>query len=73
MDAENYDIWLSLSPDGKGALLTGKNLVKSGILVKGFRAATDFYAFIVYRNRAGVTSKPSPAFKFRLDDMFAMK
>ncbi len=72
-DAESYDIWLSLSPDGKDALLMGKNIMKSGVLIKGFRAATDFYAFVIYRNRAGVISKPSPAFKFRLDDMFAMK
>jgi hypothetical protein len=72
-DAASYDIWLSLNQDGKGALLMGKNITKSGILVKGFKPATDFYAFIVYRNRSGAISKPSPAFKFRLDDMFAMK
>jgi hypothetical protein len=68
-----YDIWLSKSPDGQGAIKLGKRLRKSGALVRGFLADTDFYAFVVYYDRKGNLSKPSKPFKFRLKDMFAMK
>ena len=68
-----YDIWLSKYPDGRGAIKLGKRLRKSGSLVRGFLADTDFYAFVVYYDRKGNSSKPSKPFKFRLKDMFAMK
>ena len=68
-----YDIWLSRSPDGQGAIKLGKRLRKPGSLVRGFLADTDFYAFVVYYDKKGNSSKPSKPFKFRLKDMFAMK
>ena len=71
--AVSYDIWLSRSPEGTDALCLGSNLKKSGALVKGFIADTEFYAFVVYRNKAGELSRPSAPFKFSLQDKFAEK
>ena len=68
-----YEIWLSRTPDGANALQLGKNIKKSGALVKGFVANTDFYAFVVYRDKNGNWSKPSAPFKLNLQDKFAEK
>jgi len=70
--AVTYDIWVSLHPDGKGALQLAKDIRKTVWPedVRGTRPNTDLYAFIVYKTADGKTSKPSPAFKFRLDSQF---
>ena len=68
-----YEIWLSRTPDGANALCLNNKVKKSGTLVKGFVADTDFYAFVVYRDQKGNWSKPSAPFKFSLQDKFAEK
>ena len=70
-EAVSWDVYLSLYPNGKGALKQAANLRKSPAHVAGFLADTTFYAFVVWRDKAGNASKPSPAFKFRLEDHFA--
>ena len=72
-DAVSYSIYVSLSLTGDGAILLGKNVRKSGELVKGFLAGRENYAFIVWRNAKGEVSKPSAPFKFTLNDEFAEK
>jgi hypothetical protein len=72
-EAASYDVYLSLYPDGRGALKLGSGLRKSGEQVNGFRANTDFYAFVVYHDQKGNSSKPSEAFKFRLGSTFGMR
>ena len=71
--AVQYEIWLSRTPDGANALCLNRKIKKSGALVKGFVADTDFYAFVVYRDKNGNCSKPSAPFKFNLQDKFAEK
>ena len=71
--AAYYDIYLSLNSDGSQAIKRGSNLKKSGVLVNGFLADTDFYAFVVYYTRDGRQSKVSAPFKFRLKDNFSNK
>ena len=68
-----YEIWLSRSPNGENALCLNSKITKSGALVTGFIADTDFYAFVVYRDKNGVYSKPSKPFKLNLQDKFAEK
>ena len=68
-----YEIWLSRNPDGANALCLGQNIKKNGALVKGFIANTDFYAFVIYRDKNGNWSKPSAPFKLNLEDKFAEK
>jgi hypothetical protein len=72
-DAVSYEIYVSLSPSGDGAILLGNNVKKSGHLVRGFLANTDNYAFIVWRDKTGRRSRPSKPFRFRLKDEFANK
>ena len=72
-DAAKYDIYLSLSADGANAIKLGNALKESGALVRGFIANTDFYAFVVYYDKGGQHSHPSPAFKLNLKDTFANK
>ncbi len=71
--AKEYDIYVSISPTGEGAILLKKGAKASGELVSGFLADTDNYAFVVWRDGKGATSKPSAPFKFRLKDEFAEK
>ncbi|MBO5823175.1 MAG: hypothetical protein J6R86_09185, partial [Lentisphaeria bacterium] len=72
-EAVQYEIWLSRTPDGANALCLNSKIKKSGALVSGFIADTDFYAFIVYRDKKGNWSKPSAPFKLNLQDKFAEK
>lgn len=72
-DAVKYDIYLSLSPDGANAIKLGNGLKESGALVQGFLAGTDFYAFLIYYDKAEQHSRPSAPFKLRLEDKFANK
>jgi len=69
-DAVGADIWLSLYPDGRGGLRLGKDLKASPAQVSGFLADTEFYAFLVYRNKEGQTSAPSEPLKFKMVDHF---
>ena len=71
-EAKEYDVYVSLSPTGEGAILL-KTVKASGELVNGFLADTDNYAFVVWRDAKGAVSKPSAPFKFRLKDEFAEK
>lgn len=72
-EAVRYDIYLALAPDGVNAIKLGANLKESGALVTGFKASTDFYAFVVYYDKDGENSIPSAPFKFKLVDTFEMK
>ena len=71
--AASYDIYLSLNKDGSQAICLGKNIRKSGTMVTGFLADTDFYAFIVYRDKSGRQSKVSKPFYLKLKDNFSNK
>ncbi|MBQ6470356.1 MAG: hypothetical protein IJJ33_00100 [Victivallales bacterium] len=72
-NASAYDIWLSRKQDGTDAIRLAKNLTKSGVLVSGFLADTDFYAFVIYRDKQGAHAHPSPAFHLKLQDKFENK
>ena len=72
-DAAYYEIYLSLNEDGSQAIKRGVKLKKSGVLVNGFLADTDFYAFVVYYTKDGRQSKVSAPFKFKLKDNFSNK
>ena len=72
-EAVSYDIYVSLSPDGAGAILLGRGVKSSGALVRGFLPNRDNYAFIVWSNKKGEKSRVSEPFKFRLNDDFANK
>ena len=71
--AASYDIYVGLKPTGEGAILLKKGAKASGELVTGFRANTEHYAFVVWRDAKGKVSKPSAPFKFSLKDEFAQK
>ncbi len=72
-EAESYDVWASPYEDGRGALALGKKWTEDGKLIRGLRPETDFYLFVVYRDKEGNTSKPSAPFHIKLKDQFAMK
>ena len=69
-NAVSADMWMSLYPDGRGALKVGTGLKSSPQLVQGFLADKTFYAFLVWKDKAGNLSKPSESFKFKLVDHF---
>jgi hypothetical protein len=69
-NAVGADIWLSLHPDGRGALKLGQGLKKSPSEVSGFLADTEFHAFLVWTDKDGRTSAPSAPFAFKLIDHF---
>ena len=52
--------------------MLGSRLKGPGI-VSGFRANTDFYAFVVYTTKDGQQSKPSAPFKFKMANQFGMR
>jgi len=70
--AVRYDLYLSLDPDGRGAVKV-KSLKKSGERVDGLKANRDCYAFLVWYDKKGVQSAPSPIFKYALQDIFSNK
>lgn len=70
--AARYDLYLSLDPDGRGAVKV-KSLKKSGERVDGLKANRDCYAFIVWYDKQGKQSLPSPIFKYALQDLFSNK
>ena len=69
-NAVSADMWMSLNPDGRGALKIGRDLKKSPHYVEGFLADTTFYAYLVWKDKAGNASKPSEPFKFKMIDHF---
>ena len=72
-DAKGYDIWAAPYEDGKGALKLGTGWAEPGKLVRGLRPDLDFYLFLVYTDKDGKPSQPSPPFKVHLKDIFGMK
>ena len=70
--AARYDLYLSLDPKGRGAV-KAKSLKKSGERVDGLKANRDCYAFIVWYDKKGTQSAPSPIFKYALQDIFSNK
>lgn len=71
--AQSYDVWVSPYADGRGAMKLGSGWTESGGLIQGLRPATEFYAFVVYTDRAGKLSKPSAPLKFTLTSRFGYK
>ncbi len=71
--AVSYDLYVSPYADGAGAILLGKNLKKSGGLIRGFRADTDFHAFVVWHDKEKRSSVPSAPFRFRMQNQFGMR
>lgn len=70
--AKNYDLYLSLDPKGVGAVKV-KTLKKSGERVNGLKGNRDIYAFLVWNDTEGKSSRPSPIFKYFLQDLFSNK
>ena len=72
-EARGYDLYVSLRPDGRGAVKV-KTLAKSGERVDGLKGNTTCYAFLVYQAKDRKRwSKPSPVFKYYLEDLFSNK
>jgi hypothetical protein len=71
--AKSYDVWVSPYADGRGAMQLGTGWTASGNLIAGLRPDMPFYAFVVYTDKDGKPSKPSPALRFELKDRFGNK
>lgn len=71
--AASYEIWVSDRRDGHGALRLGGDWRTPGGLIRGLRPETNFYVFVVYKDKEGRMSKPSEPLEFSLEDMFAFK
>lgn len=69
-DATEYDLYIAKHPDGRGAILLGRNLKKSPSEVGGFKADTEFYAFLVARGKDRRISPPSKPFRFSMKKNF---
>jgi hypothetical protein len=72
-DAKTYDVWVSTYPDGRGAVLLGKDWTAPGQLLTGLSPNTDLYLFVVARESAEKASRPGKAFKVNLKDMFPQR
>jgi hypothetical protein len=70
-EAVSWDVWAATDKSGHGALKLGKALKANPCNVSGFLADTTFYAFVVWRDKAGNESKPSEPFELKLEDHFA--
>ena len=70
-EAVSWDVWVATDRSGRGALKLGKALTKNPCNVSGFLAGQTFYAFVVWRDKAGKVSKPSEPLEFKLEDRFA--
>ena len=70
-EADSWDVYVARDRTGRGALRLGKNLKKNPCNVGGFLPDQTFYAFLVWRDKAGNLSKPSEPLAFRLEDHFA--
>jgi hypothetical protein len=71
--AKTYEVWVTPYADGRGAILLGEKWTAPGQLLTGLAPNIDLYLFVVARDAAGKPSKPSPAFKVNLKDMFPLK
>lgn len=73
VDGAKYDVWVSTYADGRGAIPLVKDWTEPGQLLTGLSPNVDLYLFVVAKDAEGKSSKPGPAFKVNLKDMFAMK
>lgn len=71
--AKTYDVWVSTYPDGRGAILLGKDWTAPAQLLTGLSPNIDLYLFVVAKDAAGKPSKPGKGFKVNLKDMFPQK
>jgi hypothetical protein len=60
-EAKNHFIWVSVYPDGRGAVNLTPAGAKSGVLITGLRPATKFHVWVTYQDAMGRVSRPSPA------------
>ena len=71
--AKTYDIWVTTYPDGRGAILLGKDWTAPGQLLTGLSPNINLYLFAVAKDAAGKPSKPGKPLTVNLKDMFPMK
>ncbi len=71
--AKTYDVWVATYPDGRGAILLGKDWTAPGQLLTGLSSNVDLHLFVVAKDAEGKMSKPGKPFKANLKDMFPMK
>jgi hypothetical protein len=71
--AKGYHVWVSPYSDGRGALQLGANWIESGKMIEGLRPGIEFYLFVLYTDKDGKLSKPSPPLEFTLKDRFGYK
>jgi hypothetical protein len=71
--AKTYDVWVSTYPDGRGAILLGKDWTSPGQLLTGLSPNVDLYLFVVAKDSAGKSSRPGKGFKVNLKDMFPQR
>jgi hypothetical protein len=71
--AKTYEVWVTTYPDGRGAILLGKDWAGPGQLLTGMSPNIDLYLFVVAKDSAGKSSKPGKPFKVNLKDMFPLK
>jgi hypothetical protein len=71
--AKTYDVWVSTYPDGRGAVLLGKDWAAPGQLLTGLSPNIDLYLFVVAKGAAGKASRAGKAFKVNLKDMFPQR
>lgn len=71
--AKAYYLWCSAHADGQGAVNMVPAGIKNGQLVRGFRPAIKLYYWIVYADKDGKLSKPSPVVEQVLIDAFKEK
>jgi hypothetical protein len=71
--AKSYDVWVTTYPDGRGAILLGKDWTGPGQLLAGLSPNINLYLYVVAKDAEGKTSKPGKPFTVNLKDMFPMK
>jgi len=72
-NAKSYEVWVTTYADGRGAIPLGEKWTAPGQLLTGLAPNVDFYLFVVVKDTADRSSKPSKGFKVNLKDMFPMK
>ncbi|MCS6849591.1 MAG: hypothetical protein NZ700_00300 [Gemmataceae bacterium] len=71
--AKKYFVWVSVRPDGRGAVNLTPNGIISGGLVRGLRPGLPFYFWLTYQDGDGKMSKPSKPLTATLVDTFKEK
>jgi len=71
-EAAQYEVWVSVQPDGRGAVALGRG-TKSGFLVENLRPAMKLYLWVTYKSKDGQLSKPSNRLEIELIDAFSQK